>query len=187
MKSYDEQSPIKGYAQILHIDRDHIPPASFYQKVRMDSNRGPAVAISGFDHNSKLWRSCTTGMTRFHGIFNKIAFKFFSKVQQAFTCAIFYNLKCLRDEESKLQPDEKIFSTRSAFERYQSGFTKIVESHCAVRNIHEDGKNLLIQWISDSVKHSNLHDGWNKADKTLMSICCDDKRWSWKCKTFGVM
>lgn len=170
VKIYREKNPLEGYDHVLYIHRDQIPPASFYQKWKMQSADGPAVAVSGFDHHSKLWHSCTTENTNFIKHLDKLTSV--KTKEEAFECAIFANLKCLRDVETTLHIDEKIFPVRSAFWRYQTGFMDIVNTHHRINNINTSGKNHLIQWIRDSVNNANLKDGWLKADKTLMSECC---------------
>lgn len=169
----------KGYSDVLYIQGDHIPPKKFYEAVGLNSGNQPVLAISGFDHNSELWRLCTTGNTKFLDIFVLFSFENWT-YQKKFGCAIFANLKCLRDKEiSILQQYERIFPNRRAFARYHTGFVKLVEAHWMKGNIDQIHKTILVNWISD------IHEGttWFQEEKNMWNSCCTFRT---NCENYGL-
>ena len=112
----------EGVSGIYNVEFDHIPPSSSYGDTNDKANDAPTVSISNFDHRSTLWKKCSTGSPEIHHLY-----KDFMK-ELNYQCAIYTNLKCIRDLEDEVDKDERIHSTR-AFERYEEGFKGLIDLH----------------------------------------------------------
>lgn len=169
-----------GYATVTNVELDHIPATRFYnarfgrnQKVSDDA---PTLAISGFDHGSKLWRSCTTSTPKFAGIFDAFAnTSLIPNDKNSFMCTIFAILRCLCDKEM----DESISNQRIYCEKNQTAFKryhfKNLQLHLQAETINKDQYDVLTQWVLKP-----LHDNF-ETDKKLMDFCCEKV----KCATYG--
>ena len=112
-----------GVSEMYNIQFDHIPPRSSYDTdEKIDF--GPSLAISNFDHRSEVWKHCSTCSPPIHELYKHFMKEF------KYHCAIFMNLKCIRDAETDLKKKEyPIVHTETAFDRYKDGFMGIVDLH----------------------------------------------------------
>lgn len=170
-----------------YIQFDHIPPEVFLtHSGEFKKKRTAMVALSGFDHNSQLWRKCTTGKTKTNDLF-----KIFSLMGEshdpklAFACAIWANLKCIRDKEKNL--DRKVLDSDSAFSRYKAAFKELVRiqyspddnSNPGICEEEKDDPNKSktnLKGSNISKKHRDCLLTWidvnNSAEKWFWKRCC---------------
>lgn len=165
---YYNEKPSPGPAA-LNIEFDHIPPARFYDNEDQVRN-APTLAISRFDHYSEVWRQCTTGNPKFAGIFDEYKAHKSLKVEEKFTCAIYANLRCLRDKERELKKEDRIFQSeyQTAFKRYVDGFEKLVGLHEKKGWLSDMHVKILRDWMLNS-----LMGHWDSdEERTLWKQCC---------------
>ena len=152
----------KGLSSLLGIEFDHIPPSKFY-KTKYEQDRAPTLSISSSDHYSPLWYQCTTGNPKVAQIFDFYRENYWAKERKT-TCAIWANLKCLRDKDKIQELTYKIMPKR-AVERYRKGINALIQMHRAQGRIKEGQKSDLLKWVK------YLDDP--KQDEVFEPGCCE--------------